>query len=307
MCISPRYRATTKASTCEYGRLSRVAGCCGRPSNSAVALLLILLTVGNTVAQLQPARAEANLAAGVALLKSGDLDGAERVFSEAVRQGVKSPLVFHNLGVIAQQRGNHATAINQFRQSITLQPDYAPSRLLLGVSLLARGKNLEATAELERAARSMPNEPQAHLQLAKAYEASDNWMAAIGELQKLVNLDPQQPEYAYLLGRAWARLSEWSYQRIARTNPDSARLHQALGQEYAIQGKYELAIAAYEQAARSDPRLPEIHLALALLLLELKKVDEAAAEINLELKLVPESKAAIETRTKIEAAKAATP
>jgi tetratricopeptide (TPR) repeat protein len=151
----------------------------------------------------------------------------------------------------------------------------------------------------------MPNEPQANLQLIKAYEASENWTAAVEELQKLVNMDPQQAEYSYLLGRAWMRLSEWSYQRLAKLNPDSARLHQARGQDYAIQGKYESAIAAYQQAARSDPRLPEIHLALGLLLLELKKLDEALAEIDLELKLVPESKAAIETRAKIEAAKAA--
>jgi len=269
-------------------------------------LLLLLWTARDAPAQ-QPPAPDANLAAGVEALKSGDLDSAERVFSEALRQGVKSPLVFHNLGVIAQQRGNHTLAISRFRQVIALQPEYAPSRLLLGVTLLALGKNADATSELQRAARSMPKEPQAHLQLAKAYEASENWIAAVEELQKLVNLDPQEAEYSYLLGRAWTRLSAWSYQRLARLNPDSARLHQALGQEYAMQGRYELAIAAYQQAARSDPRLPEIHLALALLLLELKRFGEAQAEIDLELRLVPESKAAMETKAKVEAAKAATP
>jgi len=94
---------------------------------------------------------------------------------------------------------------------------------------------------------------------------------------------------------------------LARINPDSARLHQALGQEYALQGKYDSAIAAYRQAARSDPKLPEIHLALALLLLELKQFDQALAEINLELALFPESKAAMETMTKIETAKTTAP
>ena len=287
-------------------RLRHFARRNGRASRRAAVLLLLLWTARDAPAQPPPAP-DANLAAGVEALKSGDLDGAERVFSEALRQGVKSPLVFHNLGVIAQQRGNHTLAISRFRQAIALQPEYAPSRLLLGVSLLALGKNADATSELQRAARSMPKEPQAHLQLAKAYEASENWIAAVEELQKLVNLDPQEAEYSYLLGRAWTRLSAWSYQRLARLNPDSARLHQALGQEYAMQGRYELAIAAYQQAARSDPRLPEIHLALALLLLELKRFGEAQAEIDLELRLVPESKAAMETKAKVEAAKAATP
>jgi tetratricopeptide (TPR) repeat protein len=287
-------------------RLRHVAKCCRRASHHAVVLLLLLWTAGAAAAQPPPPPSGINLGAGVEALKAGDLDGAERVFSEALRQGVKSALVFHNLGVIAQQRGNHTLAISRFRHAVAAQPEYAPSRLLLGVSLLALGKNTEAIAALQRATRSMPNEPQAHLQLAKAYEASENWAAAVEELQKLVNLDPQEAEYSYLLGRAWTKLSAWSYQRLARLSPASARLHQALGQEYAMQGKYELAIAAYQQAARSDPRLPEIHLALALLLLELKRTDEARAEIDLELKLVPESKEALETRARVEAAMAAT-
>jgi tetratricopeptide (TPR) repeat protein len=261
-------------------------------------LLLFLCAAG--AAQKSSPTPGTNLAAGIEALKAGDLDDAEQVFSEALRHGVRTALIFHNLGVIAQRRDNHTLAVNRFRQAIALQPEYAPSRLLLGVSLLALGKNAEAIPELQRAAHSMPNESQAHLQLVKAYEASENWIAAVEELQKLVNLNSQDPEYSYLLGRAWTRLSAWSYQRLARLNPDSARLYQARGQDYAIQGKYELAVAAYQQAARSDPKLPEVHLALALLLLELKRADEARAEIDLELKLVPESKAALETRAKIE-------
>ena len=287
-------------------KLTDTALCRGRTQRAVVLLLLLVPAVpaGSAAAQQPPPPQGTSLAAGVEALKAGDLDTAETVFSDALRKGVKSALVFHNLGVIAQQRGNHVLAIGRFRQAIALQPAYAPSRLLLGVSLLALGKSPEAIAELQRAARSMPQEPQAHLQLAKAYEASDNWMAAVEELQRLVNLEPQNPEYSYLLGRAWTKVSAWSYQRLAHLNPDSARLHQALGQEYAMQGKYDLAIAAYQQAARSDPKLPEIHLALALLLLEVKRYDEAREEIDLELKLVPESKSALETRAKIDAAKA---
>ena len=271
-----------------------------------VVLLLLLWIAGDTSAQTQPSASETNLAAGVQALKAGDLDGAERIFAEARRQGVRSPLVFHNLGVIAQQRGSHTLAVSRFRQAIALPPEYAPSRLLLGVSLLALGKNAEAIAQLQHAARSMPQEPQVHLQLAKAYKASENWIAAVEELQKVANLDPREAEYSYLLGRAWTELSAWSFERLARLNPDSARLHQALGQEYAMQGKYELAIAAYQRAARSDPSLPEVHLALALLLLELNRIEEARVQINLELRLVPESKAAIETRAKVEAARSPT-
>jgi tetratricopeptide (TPR) repeat protein len=251
-----------------------------------------------------PPSAETQIAVGVQALKSGDLDTAEKIFTDALRHGTRHPLIFHNLGVIAQQRGNHQQAIVRFRQAIALQADYGPTRLLLGSSLLALGKNADAMRELKRAVTLMPDQPQPRLQLAKAYEASENWIGAVEQLQKLVALAPGDAEYSYQLGKAYTKLSGWSLREIARLNPEAARLHQALGQEYAIQERYDRALTAYQQAARSDPKLPEIHLGIALILLELKRFDDALAEIDLELKLVPESKVAAETKAKIEAAKA---
>jgi len=251
-----------------------------------------------------PPALEAKIADGVQALKAGNLDNADKLFSEALRQGAKHPLIYHNLGIVAQLRGNHAEAIARFRQALALQPDYGPARLLLGSSLLALKKNPEAVRELKRAVSLMPEEPQSRLQLAKAYEATEDWMAAVQQLQKLVELAPQDAEYSYQLGTAWGKLSAWSYKQISTINAHSARLPQALGLEYATQEKYNLALAAYQRAARTDPKLPELHLAMALILLEQKKFDDALGEIDLELNLVPESGIAAATKAKIEAAKA---
>jgi tetratricopeptide (TPR) repeat protein len=269
----------------------------------AILFLLLSLNSVSFAQQNLPTRLEKLFTRGIEELKSGDLKAAEKTFLEALRQGGKHPLVYHNLGVISQQRGDHQRAVVHFRAAIRLQPNYGPSRLLIGSSLLALGKNAEALSELKRAVNLLPDEPQGRLQLARAYEVSGNRLAAVQEYQKLVELDPREGEYAYQLGKAYVKLSEWCYQQIARLDPDSARLRQSLGQEYLLQEKYDLAIGAFQQAAQSDPKLPEIHLALALIYLELKRYDDALAEIELELKLVPESRIAWETKRKIEAAK----
>jgi Flp pilus assembly protein TadD len=271
-------------------------------------IVLILGTLGSVFAQRPlPPALENRLAAGIEALKSGDLETAQRIFAEAARQGVKHPLVYHNLGVIAQQKADHQQAVTRFREALALQPDYGPSRLLLGVSLLAVGKNSESVRELKRAVSLMPEEPQSHLQLAKAYEASEDWLSAAQQLQRVVELAPREPEYSYQLARAWTQLSGWSYQQIQHVNPKSARLQQALGQEYAIQQKYDLALQAYRRAAALDPQLPEVHLAIAVILLELKKFDQALSEITREQQLVPQSKSAGEIRAQIETAKGAAP
>jgi len=270
-------------------------------------LLLGLFSVGMTTSPQEalPPALEAKIATAVHELQSGNLDSAENAFSNVLRQGIKHPLIYHNLGVIALLRGNHPRAVTRFRQALALQPDYGSSRLLLGISLLALRKNAEAVRELKRAATLLADEPQAHLELARAYEATGNWIAAVQELQKLVQLAPQEPSYSYQLWNAYTKLSDWSYRQILELNPKSARVQQGLGLEYAAQEKYDLALAAYQKAARSDPKLPEIHLAMARIWLEMKKFDEALSEISLELQLVPESKPGLDTKANIEAAKAA--
>jgi tetratricopeptide (TPR) repeat protein len=273
----------------------------------AIVLIIsaMLFAVPPSPAQQAPSQNDQNfrISSAIDALKSGNLDTAERILIGELRRGVRSALVFHNLGVIAQERGNQSLAIARFREATQLQPDYGPSRLLLGSSLLVIGNSQEALSELRRAARLMPQEPAVHLELAKAYEFSGNWLEAVPERQRLASLAPDNAEYSYRLAKDLRELSAWCLQEIRRTKSDSARLHQALGQEYALQGKYEEALAAYEQAVRSDPTMPELHLGLALVLLQLKRFDEALQQIELELNLVPESKIAAETKARILVAK----
>jgi len=249
-----------------------------------------------------PSSFEDQMGPGIAALKSGDLDNAEKIFADALRRGIKHPLVYHNLGVIAQMRGQHAEAAQNFRKALALDPASGPSRLLLGASLLAMRRNMEAKNELLRAVKLMPQQPEARRQLAKAFEATGNPIAAAQQFQKLAELAPQEPESAYQTGKSWMRLSGWSFQQIARINPNSARLEQGLGQEYADQGKYDLALAAFERAARADPKLAEVHLAMGEILLKQGKYQQALAEIRLERNLIPESRAAGEVQAEIEKA-----
>jgi tetratricopeptide (TPR) repeat protein len=276
---------------------------CGRSAILALALF-VCHAAQLRGQQASPSPAENELSSGVQAIKAGDLDRAEKIFEAALRRGDRSPLVLHNLGVIAQGRGNHQLAVKRFREVIAAQPNYGPARLLLGSSLLVLGKNQEAITQLQRASKLMPDQPAVELELAKAYKASEQWTKAVQSLQQLADSSPDNVEYSYQLLKALTHLSGWSLQEIARLNPDSARLHQALGQEYSMQGKYDQALTAYQAAARSDPQLPEIHLGMALALLQLKRYDEALAEDELELKLVPESKIASRMKVQIEAAKA---
>ena len=267
------------------------------------ALLLVVLLPGVPAAQEIPA-AEATFQQGVEALKAGRLDEAEAAFRRVLQQGDAHAYVHNNLAIVYQQQGRHADAVAESRQAIRLDPGYAPPRVVLGGSLLALGRLAEATAALEAAVKMLPKERLAREQLARAYDRAGRPSAAIEQYRALRALAADDPEYAYQLGRAYLRLSEWAMQRLRDIDPGSARIYQVLGHNYRVQGRLDLAVRAFERAAQADPRLPEVHLALAQIHLGQKNFASARAEIERELALVPESAGALALKQRLEAEEA---
>jgi tetratricopeptide (TPR) repeat protein len=275
------------------------------PRLASVALVLLLVVAPPLSAQdLAPALA-ARFSEGVAALKAGQLDFAEAAFREVLAGGGTRAYVHHNLGVVQQQRAQHAKALAEFRAAARLDPAFGPARLLAGASLLALGRAREAVAELDRAVRLLPDEKAAHAQLAQACELTDNVPCLVRETRVLARLAPSDPESIYRLGKAYLRLSQWAYERLRASHPRSARLSEALGREYLQQGQLDQALRAYQQAAERSPALPGIHLALARIHADAGRWDEAARETERELALVPDSAAALELKARIAAAPAA--
>ena len=149
-------------------------------------------------------------------------------------------------------------ALARFREAVRLAPSDARARVLLGTALLDRGKVFEALRNLRKAAELVPNDP----------------------------------EYAYQLGRAYQRVSEWSVERMRAADPESARLYLTLGESYAAERNTEKALEAFHKAAVRAPRMTGVHLAMAALLAEASRREEALAEIHQELAVSPGSAAA---------------
>lgn len=278
-----------------------------RPIVLSVALgcfLAIGRDAGAQGAALPPALAS-RFADGVAALQRGSLDDAEAAFRGVLHDGGERAFVHHNLGIVLQRRDRHAAAVEEFHRASALDSAYGPPRLLAGSSLIALGRPADALPDLEQAVRLMPREINAHLQLADACERTNRTACLTDAYRRVVALAPDDPEYAFRLGKAYLRQSQDAYERIRAVDPKAARLSQALGQEYVAQGQPQRARLAFEAAAARDPRLAEVHLALARLAADDGRWDDAAREVALELAVQPASREALALRAQIEAARSA--
>jgi Tfp pilus assembly protein PilF len=265
-------------------------------------LLAVLLLIGSRAAaqDLAPALA-GRFSEGVTALKAGAFDQAEAAFRDVLRGGGNTAFVHHNLAIVLQSRGHHEEAVAEFRTALNLDPSFAPARLLEGTSLLALGRVADATTELQRATKAMPQEPAAHLALADAYERGNNIAGLTDEFRKLHALAPANPDYAYRLGKAYLKLAQWSFERMRTVNPATARLPQALAQQYLDQDRLDLARLSLEEAAKRNPSLDDVHLELARIYAQQGNLDQARAEIARELAIAPTSAAALALKAELDA------
>jgi protein O-GlcNAc transferase len=267
----------------------------------ALAAFLLLALPAPEEPQELPPELQAPFEEGVKALKAGRFDEAEAAFKSVLRRGGDLAYVHNNLGIACQGRADHAQAVAAFRDAIRRDPRYVAPRIGLGSSLLALGRAAEANRELQQAVSLAPRESLARLQLAKAYEQERNWGGAVEQYRTLRGLAPREPEYAYGLGKAYLSLSEWCLEELRKLDTGAARVQQVLGHNYRVQGKTELAVRAFEEAARADPTLPEIHLALAQLHMQAQRWAEARQEIARELAIVPESAGARALQQRLQA------
>ena len=98
-----------------------------------------------------------------------------------------------------------------------------------------------------------------------------------------------------------ARLSSASAPSIRRRRASARRSAAST----VAQGQPQRARVAFEAAAARDPRLAEVHLALAQLAADDGRWDDAAREVALELAVQPTSREALALRARIDAARSA--
>jgi tetratricopeptide (TPR) repeat protein len=260
---------------------------CGR--RTILAAVIVLAAGRGAPGQELPPALQASFDEGVRALKAGKLDEAESAFRAVIAKGGAVAYVRNNLGVVYQERGQHEKAVTEFREAIRLDPRYPAPRILLGASLFALGRTSEARTQLDRAVRLAPREPLARLQLARVEEGTGDWVGAVEQYRALREMKPDEAEYVYGLGNAYLRLSGWCLKELGSLDGGQARLLQAMGYNYRVQGRPDLALEAFERAAHADSTLPELHLAMAEVHVEQKRWAEARREIERELAIVPES------------------
>lgn len=238
--------------------------------------LALLLSLAFQAVSSEGAR---HMQAGVEAHRQGHDDAAIIEFRKATETDPNLAQAFLDLGEVYVETHNYASAIEPLKHALELQPDLEDAHLQLGYALLARGFAAEAVPHLERA--------HAIEALGVAQTEAGQYQAAIGNLTAALAKHPNNPDLLFYLGRAGGLLSKHAIDTLTEAYPDSARTHQAMGENYYVLRQMPQAESELQAALKQRPDIPGLHLELGLVYAGSAQWPKAEDEFRQEAKLQP--------------------
>ncbi len=191
-------------------------------------------------------------------IRNGDAERAQKLLNERRKE---SKTVWHQLatGELKEIEGDRQAAKISYTVALRLMPESPQAFAGLGRINLHKKEFSEAVENFGKALARDPYNPYLLLDMGRAYEGIGQQQSAHDIYFEIADKYPQVSEAYYRMAvlvssqKKHNKAVEILREGMAH-NPNSARLHMALGNEYAMLGKYEEAIEAYEVAFRTGGR-----------------------------------------------------
>jgi len=240
-----------------------------------IRLLLLLWFAGQALSP----EASQHMQAGIQAEKQRQPQVAITEFRKVTELAPDLAEGFVQLGQAYMENRDYGSAIAPLKRALELDANLVPAHQLLGYSLLAQGYAAEAIPHLERV-QDKSALGIAQVQTGQLPEAVANLQAALAE-------HPNDPDLLYYLGRASGLLSKQSIDALLAAYPDSARAHQAMGENYFVLRRMPDAEKEYREALRLRPDVPEVHLELGEVFAGAFQWTKAEEEFRAQTKMQP--------------------
>ena len=237
------------------------------------------------VIALQPANIGAHYNLGVALQTQGRHEEAETAYRQVIVLEPGNVLAHANLGLALRALGKIDEAVESCRKAIELKPDLVEALNTLGLALRDQGQLDNAVESLRQAVKYQPSYAEGYFNLGLCYEKQELYGAAESSYRQALNARPSYPEAHARLGALLVKLNNFDeaidhYRRVLELKPDDYveiynELANLLLDHKDPLDNYPEAERCYRKALALRPDLVEVHLNLAIMLLEMGSLEDA--------------------------------
>ena len=197
------------------------------------------------------------LRSGQKRLDSGDINGAIKDYTEAIRWWDYFP-AWQARGYAWGKKGEHDKAIFDHTKAIRLKPDYAPAWYARGHSWFAKGEFDNAIMDYSKVIRLNPNSVDPLYNRGLAWFEKGAFDKAVEDYTKALRLNPSDAYVWNNRGNAWAKMEKLDkaladHSEAVRLKPDYALFWYNRGMSWKAKGEYGKAIADFDEAIRLNP------------------------------------------------------
>ncbi len=173
------------------------------------------------------------------------------LFSHAVEVTQNNYIAHNNLGVAYDKLGRYRDAVEAYKQTIKIKPDYARAHNNLGVTYYKLGRYQDAVESYRQATRIKPDYAEAHDNLGKAYGSLGRYSDAIEAFKQAIRIKPDYADAHINLGVAYYKLGRYqegieSCKQVITIKPDFVLAHYNLGVTYLATGDKGSALEEYK-------------------------------------------------------------
>ncbi len=241
------------------------------------------------VLELKPGLYEAELNLGKSLLRAKDAAGAISQLKAAAEQRPKEFLPVFYLGDALRQTGAISEAEAAYTTAVSLKPDSAEAELGLAQMLMREKKLADAEPHFRRAAALNAKYKGTLLELASLYEADHLADRAIALYREFPDDAGAREHMGALLLAAGEAADAIPTLEAAVAKAPTASNRVALAQAYLKTKQDDKALAVASQLVAAEPQAYDVRMFAGKLLLNLYKLEPAAAQFAAATKIQPDS------------------
>jgi tetratricopeptide (TPR) repeat protein len=232
------------------------------------------------------------LAVANAALDRGELQQAEREFSELVHDYAEFASAYQGLGIVRLRQGKFQEAQASLVRALELDPNLPKNHFLLGLAYFAQGNPQQAATEFEAELISRPREEQSLLYLARSQLLLNKREPALAALKRALEVGPSDPEVLWMLADNDPLAGDAFGHRLLEVAPDSYQAHHWQAEQHRRRREHSAAVADYQIAIGKAPEAAGLNFGLARVYLEMANYDAAVEFLNKEISIHPYSGAA---------------
>ena len=234
----------------------------------------------------------AHCSLGFVYYQQGRTNAALDEFKEAIRINPNFAEAHRNLGLLLGEQGQTNLALGEFQLAVQLNPSFASARYNLGCYLIKTGQMDEGIRQFKETAHFRPEDQESCQMLLDMLLANGQTNAAISQLQEVIKVIPSNPEIHYRLGNLFSHNGQTEeavaqFQETIRLKPGLFEAHNNLGNLLSKMGQSDQAIIELKEAIRLKPDLADAHYNLGVLYMKKGMNDGAIDEFQTAIRLSP--------------------